>query len=154
MLKSLPSSFWISTAGFKFGIFHGEFRMSGRFAWSGLWRICSCYPWNMFEVSSKMYHYYRQHIYCAKKDKIAVLLVRVKITALNQTSWYQSHEQLRQLLGRLLFYVDVLHEKKNELKQSYKELKYIPKKIGFGSTYCSKETLKNLHILCSIRKPM
>ena len=69
MLKSLPSSFWISTAGFKFGIFHGEFRMSGRFAWSGLWRICSCYPWNMFEVSSKMYHYYTQHIYCAKKGQ-------------------------------------------------------------------------------------
>ena len=144
MLKSLPSSFWISTAGFKFGIFHGEFRMSGRFAWSGLWRICSCYPWNMFEVSSKMYHYYRQHIYCAKKDKIAVLLVRVKITALNQTSWYQSHEQLRQLLGRLLFYVE-------EKKLNWST--YL-KKIGFGSTYCSKETLKNLHILCSIRKPM
>ena len=145
MLKSLPSSFWISTAGFKFGIFHGEFRMSGRFAWSGLWRICSCYPWNMFEVSSKMYHYYSDSIYIAqKKDKIAVLLVRVKITALNQTSWYQSHEQLRQLLGRLLFYVE-------EKKLNWST--YL-KKIGFGSTYCSKETLKNLHILCSIRKPI
>ena len=67
----------------------------------------------MFEVSSKMYHYYSDSIFIAqKKDKSAVLLVRVKITALNQTSWYQSHEQLRQLLGRLLFYVDVLHEKK------------------------------------------
>ena len=149
MLKSLPSSFWISTAGFKFGIFHGEFRMSGRFAWSGLWRICSCYPWNMFEVSSKMYHYYSDSIFIAqKKDKSAVLLVRVKITALNQTSWYQSHEQLRQLLGRLVICMDVLHEKKNELK-------YIPKKIGFGSTYCSKETLKNyiFYVVC-IRKPM
>ena len=151
MLKSLPSSFWISTAGFKFGIFHGEFRMSGRFAWSGLWRICSCYPWNMFEVSSKMYHYYSDSIFIAqKKDKIAVLLVRVKITALNQTSWYQSHEQLRQLLGRLLFYVDVLHEEKK-----WTEIHMYLKKIGFGSTYCSKETLKNLHTLCSsIRKPM
>ena len=150
MLKSLPSSFWISTAGFKFGIFHGEFRMSGRFAWSGLWRICSCYPWNMFEVSSKMYHYYSDSIFIAqKKDKSAVLLVRVKITALNQTSWYQSHEQLRQLLGRLLFYVDVLHEEKK-----WTEIHMYLKKIGFGSTYCSKETLKILHILCSIRKPI
>ena len=89
-------------------------------------------------------YYYWQHIYCAKKDKIAVLLVRVKITALNQTSWYQSHEQLRQLLGRLLFYVE-------EKKLNWST--YL-KKIGFGSTYCSKETQKKLHILCSIRKSM
>ena len=150
MLKSLPSSFWISTAGFKFGIFHGEFRMSGRFAWSGLWRICSCYPWNMFEVSPKMYHYYRQHIYCAKKrTKLPYywcawkLLPSIKphdIKVMNNWDncldfWY----------FMWMYYSTTWN--KNELK-------YMPKKIGFGSTYCSKETLKNLHILCSIRKPM
>ena len=147
MLKSLPSSFWISTAGFKFGIFHGEFRMSGRFAWSGLWRICSCYPWNMFEVSPKMYHYYRQHIYCAKKGQNCRIIGArenycPQSNLMISKSW--TIETIAWTFGNLY---GCTTWKKNELK-------YIPKKIGFGSTYCSKETLKNLHILCSIRKPM
>ena len=148
MLKSLPSSFWISTAGFKFGIFHGEFRMSGRFAWSGLWRICSCYPWNMFEVSPKMYHYYRQHIYCAKKGQ------NCRIIGARENYCPQSNLMIsKSWTIETIAWTFVILCGCTTWRKKMNWNTYL-KEIGFGSTYCSKETLKNLHILCSIRKPM